>query len=66
MIFPKINNIYEYDGQKVHLWQQDLFRKVYLKTIPEQGGAYFRTENWWKFMFTAKFIEQIKKLSSAY
>ena len=66
MIFPKINSIYEYDGQKVHLWQQDLFRKVYLKTIPEQGGAYFRTENWWKFMCTAKFIEQIKKLSSAY
>lgn len=66
MIFPKINNIYEYDGQKVHLWQQDLFRKVYLKTIPERSGAYFRTENWWKFMFTAKFIEHIKKLSSAY
>ena len=66
MIFPKINNIYKYDGQKVHLWQQDLFRKVYLKTIPEKGGAYFRTENWWKFMFIAKFIEQVKKLSSAY
>ena len=66
MTFPLINNIYKYDGLKVQIWQQDLFRKVYLKTQPDVGGVYFVTENWWKFMFKAKFLSNAPKLSTAY
>ncbi len=66
MTFPLIDNIYSYNGQEVHLWQQDLFFRVYLKTQPDIGSVYFFTDNWWKFMFNAKFLNKIKKLSSAY
>ena len=40
--------------------------KVYLKTQPDIGSVYFFTDNWWKFMFNAKFLNKIKKISSAY
>ena len=59
MIFPKISKyvIYRYDGQFVILWQQDLFRKVYLRTVPQNNGegSYYTTANWWKFMLFAHF-----------
>ena len=66
MTFPLINKIYEYNGQKVQVWQQDLFIKVYLKTQPDTGGVYFLTENWWKFMLKSKFLFDAPKLSTAY
>ena len=46
MIFPKISKyiVYNYDGEEVFLWQQELFNKVYLRTVPQkdgEGSSYF-------------------------
>ena len=52
MNIPFIDTIYNYNGKEVIVWQQNLFTKVYLRTIPEtsnEGGIYY-TENWWKVM----------------
>ena len=40
MIFPKISKyiVYNYDGEEVFLWQQELFNKVYLRTVPQKDG----------------------------
>lgn len=58
MIFPRISNyvVYNYEGENVIVWQQDLFFKVYIRTLPNsdnEGGKY-STVNWWKFMLKAK------------
>lgn len=66
MVFPLINNIYNYNGDVVQIWQQDLLRKVYIKTQPTIGSVQFLTVNWWKFMFKAKFLKEAPKLSEAY
>jgi hypothetical protein len=66
MVFPLINNIYNYNGDVVQIWQQDLLRKVYIKTQPAIGSVQFLTANWWKFMFKAKFLREGPKLSEAY
>lgn len=58
MIFPKINNIYEYKNEQYILWQQDLFRTVYLRSCVNSGGSSYITFNWWKFMFSAKKIDK--------
>ena len=66
MTFPLINNVYEYKGQKVIVWQQKLFIKVCLRSIPDAGGSTYFTENWWKFMINANFVEKAPEKSSAY
>lgn len=66
MTFPLINYIYDYNGQKTIIWQQDLFRRVYLRSIPENGGSLYERQNWWKFMFKAKRIEKAPEKSQAY
>lgn len=66
MIFPKINNIYEYNDKLYVVWQQTLFKEVYLRTIPKSGGASFLKAKWFDFMLNAKFIKPLPKLSSAY
>ena len=66
MTFPLIDSIYSYNGQNVQVWQQDLLRKVYIKTQPTIGSVQFLTANWWNFMFKAKFLRKASKLSEAY
>ena len=66
MIFPLIDNIYEYEGKKWICWQQDLFRNVYLRSIVDKGGSEFKTFNWWHFMFNAEKIGEIKKTNNNY
>ena len=39
MTFPLINKIYSFNNEEAIVWHQDLFRKVYLRTIPENGGS---------------------------
>ena len=68
MQLPLINDrkVFEYEGEKVIVWQQDLFIKVYLRTVPEKGGSSYIDANWWKFMFKAKCIETLPERGSAY
>lgn len=66
MTFPLINKIYLFNNEEVIVWHQDLFRKVYLRTIPENGGSVYFTINWWKFMYKAKYIRDVRRLSKAY
>lgn len=57
MTFPLINRMYEYNDRYVIVWRQDLFKKVYLRTIPINGGSSYYWEKWWKFMLKAKVIK---------
>lgn len=66
MIYPLHNKIYEYNGEEVTLNCQSLFNKVYLRTIPKNGGSTYFSENWWKFAFKAKYVRELPHLSSAY
>lgn len=69
MTFPRISDtiIYEYDGQKVIVWQQDIFNKVYIKTIPQTDESTWTSVNWWKFLFDAKVVDRLKDIKkSAY
>lgn len=68
MNIPFIDTIYNYNGKEVIVWQQNLFTKVYLRTIPEtsnEGGIYY-TENWWKFMWNSKRIGKLIKNNKNY
>ena len=66
MAFPLINKIYSFNNEEAIVWHQDLFRKVYLRTIPENGGSVYYKINWWKFMCKAKYIKDIRRLSKTY
>ena len=66
MIFPLIDRIYKYNNKECIVWQLKLFREVLYRTIVDNGGSEWKRVNWWKFMFTSKFIEKVRKLSSAY
>jgi len=66
MVFPKINRVYEYDNEKVVVWQQSLFNKVYLRTLIDKGGSLYLTVNWFKFMLNAKYIEELQTVNNAY
>lgn len=57
MTLPLINRIYEYNDRYVIIWRQDLFKKVYLRTIPINGVSTYYWEYWWKFMLKAKVIK---------
>ena len=65
MIFPKISKyiVYNYDGEDVFLWQQEIFNKVYLRTVPyndREGSSYF-TVGWWKFMRNATIAYKLEE-----
>ena len=69
MIFPKISKyiVYNYDGEEVFLWQQELFNKVYLRTVPQkdgEGSSYF-TVGWWKFMRNATIAYELEEPEEA-
>lgn len=61
MIFPLINRykVYSYNGNDVVITHQDIFRKVYLHTIVNEGSSTFIIENWWKFALNAKFAYEL-------
>ena len=65
MTFPLINKIYSFNNEEAIVWHQDLFCKVYLRTIPKNGGSVYFTINWWKFMYKAKYIRDVRRLSKA-
>ena len=60
MTFPIINKIYAYENEKVIVWGQDMFIKVYFRTISEDGKSIYKTANWWKFIFKAKYIDRLR------
>lgn len=62
MIFPLIDRykVYTYSNDEVVICHQDLFRKVYLRTIVKEGGSTFYNVNWWKFAMNAKFAYELK------
>lgn len=62
MIFPLIDRykVYNYNGNDVVICHQDLFRKVYLRTIVTTGGSTFLTESWWKFALNAKYAYELQ------
>lgn len=66
MTFPLINKIYLFNNEETIVWQQDLFRKVYLRTVPKNGESIYYTVNWWKFMRKAKYIKDISQLTETY
>ena len=69
MTFPRISDtiVYEYDGQKVILWQQDIFRKVYIRTISQTDESTWTAVSWWKFLFNAKIVDHLQDMKkSAY
>lgn len=68
MIFPLIDNIYEYNGHKWICWQQDLFRKVYLRSVVdhEYEGSKYVDFNWWDFARHAVKIGKLPKMSKNY
>lgn len=59
MSFHLINRIYTHKdyNRELLLWGQDLFFRVYLRTLPHNNKeeSIFVIMNWWKFMFTAKY-----------
>jgi len=66
MIFPKINRVYEYNNEKVVVWQQSLFNKVYLRTLTDKGGSIYYVVNWFKFMYKSKYIEELQNTNNVY
>ena len=72
MVFPIINNVYDYNGEEVIVWAQDPFKNVFCRTNIDSTkssatlGSTFVKYNWWKFMLHAKFIKKLPKRSSAY
>ena len=68
MSIPVIDTIYNYKNEKVIVWQQNLFTKVYLRTLLDnsKGGSTYFTENWWKFMWKSKRIEKLIKNNKNY
>ena len=66
MTFPLINKIYLFNNEETIVWEQDLFRKVYLRTVPKNDESIYYTVNWWKFMCKAKYIKGISQLTEAY
>ena len=66
MTFPLIDRIYLFEGEEVCVDAQTLFYKVYLRTIPKEGGGIYSIANWWKFMLNAKYLKDLPKVSSAY
>ena len=66
MKFPLINKIYLFNKEETIVWEQDLFRKVYLRTVPKNGESVYYTVNWWKFMRKAKYIKDISQLTETY
>lgn len=69
MTFPLLQKVYEIDGKQVRTNAQTLFYKVYCMTyVTEEGnvGAELLVYNWWTFMFKAKYIMNVTKLSKAY
>ncbi len=56
MTFPLIGNKYRYKSKTWICWQQDLFRRVYLRSINYDGGSEYKVYSWWHFMFNAKKI----------
>ena len=66
MTFPLINKIYLFNNEEIIVWQQDLFRKVYLRTVPKNGESVYYTVNWWEFMSKAKYIKDISQLTETY
>ena len=66
MTFPLINKIYLFNNEETIVWEQDLFRKVYLRTVPKNGESVYYTVNWWKFMCKAKYINGISQLTETY
>lgn len=66
MTFPLINKIYSFNNEEAIVWHQDLFYKVYLRTIPENGESVYYTINWWKFMCKAKYVKDVRRLSKTY
>lgn len=58
MTLPLKNRIYEYKGKNVILYHQEIFSKVFIKTIPNlSGGSTYYWENWWIFMLKATLIK---------
>ena len=66
MAFPLINKIYLFNNEETIVWEQDLFRKVYLRTVPKNGESVYYTVNWCKFMSKAKYIKDISQLTETY
>ena len=62
MVFPLINRykVYKYGNDEVVIYHQDLFRKVYLRTIVNEGNSTFYNVNWWKFAKDAKFAYELQ------
>lgn len=55
MTFPLINRVYEYKGDKLVVWAQDIFINVYTRTIcKEDRREEWAKINWFKFAFKAK------------
>lgn len=70
MVFPKVDSIYSYKGTKYVVLVSDIFRNVMAQNILNDNNdihdnSHFYNFNWWKFMFSAKFVER-KKISKAY
>jgi len=59
MTIPIVNNVYTYDNEDVIVWSQNLFFTVYVRTLVEDGGSEYKTINWWKFIFKAKYKKKI-------
>lgn len=57
MTLPLKNRIYEYNDRYVIIWRQDLFKKVYFRTIPINGKSTYYWENWWIFMLKATLVK---------
>lgn len=60
---------YKFNNKEVRLLATSVFRKVYLSEYindDEHCGSILTTENWWKFVFNAKFLEKNKIKNSAY
>ena len=62
MVFPLIDRykVYNYNGHDVVICHQDLFRRVYLRTIVKEGNSTFLEESWWKFAKNAKFAYELQ------
>lgn len=69
MTFPKTERIYNYKGTEYIVHVVDLFWRVIAQDVLTDKDKYansqFHTFNWWKFMWTAKFIKS-NKLNGAY
>lgn len=66
MTFPLINHIYEFNNEKVVIWQQTLFSKVFLRTLTDSGGSSYYTVNWFNFLLNAKHDKELQEVNKNY